>query len=213
MSSGGETQRWRLVRGVLRRMHLERVSERFDPTLVLAAFNFVNGGVSIGLIAAVALWTGESFIFPSLGATAFILFYMPLAAPASPRNVLLGHLIGALAGWASLALFGLLDAAPAVMAGMDWPRVGATALSLAVTTSLMALLRVAHPPAGATTLIVSLGLMPQLSQIPVLMAAVLLLLAQALVLNRLAGLPYPWWARQAGPGAQLDIASGGAPAR
>ena len=57
----------------------------------------------------------------------------------------------------------------------------------------MVLLRVVHPPAGATTLIVSLGLMPQLAQVPVLLAGVALLLLQAAVLNRLAGIPYPLW--------------------
>lgn len=53
---------------------------------------------------------------------------------------------------------------------------------------------VPHPPAGATTLIVSLGLLTQPEQLAVLMAAVIVLLAQGFVINRLAGLPYPLWA-------------------
>lgn len=204
MSVTSSQIRWQLVRGLLCRLHLERVSERYNPRAVLAVFNFVNGGLSIGLLAALALWTQSAFIFPSLGATAFILFYMPLAAPASPRNTLIGHFVGALVGWSSLALFGLLEAGPAVTGGMDWPRVGAAALSLAATSGLTVWLRAIHPPAGATTLIVSLGLMPRLEQIPVLMAAVGLLLAQAFVMNRLAGLPYPAWA--AAPGTRTPAA-------
>lgn len=185
--------RLQLVHGLLRQLHLERMSRRFDPVFVLAAFNLVNGGISIGLLSAVALWTQEAFIFPSLGATAFILFYAPMAGPASPRNTLLGHTIGAVAGWLSLAAFGLLDAPSAMSAGVDWARVGAAGLSLGATSALMVLLRATHPPAGATALIVALGLMPRLDQIPVLLAAVLLLLAQAFGMNRLAGIAYPVW--------------------
>lgn len=193
MNEPSGQDRRQLVYGLLRQLHLERMCRRFDPTFVLASFNLANGAVSIGLLAAVALWTQEAFIFPSLGATAFILFYMPMAAPASPRNTFLGHTIGAVAGWLSLAVFGLLDAPSAMTAGVDWPRVGAAALSLGGTSCLMVLLRATHPPAGATALIVSLGLMPRLDQIPVLLLAVLLLLAQAFVMNRLAGIAYPVW--------------------
>ena len=70
----------------------------------------VGGGMGgIGLIALVALETHQTFIFPSLGATAFILFHLPLAEAASPRNVLCAHLLGAICGWLCLALFGLRD--------------------------------------------------------------------------------------------------------
>ena len=98
--------------------------------LQLALFNLTGGGLSIGLIAAVAHFFGSSFLFPSLGPTAFLLFAAPTAEVASPRNTLLGHLIGALTGWLSLVVFGLLDAPPTLVAGVDWPRVGAAALSL-----------------------------------------------------------------------------------
>ena len=153
-----------------------------------------TGGLTIGLLAGVAHLTGSPFIFPSLGATAFILFSSSKARSASPRNIL-GHLTGATTGWVSLALFGLLDAPPAFLSGVDWPRIGAVALSVGATGALTLLLDAPHPPAGATTLIVSLGLMPHLWHIPVLMAAVLLLTAQGSVINRLAGINYPLWDR------------------
>jgi CBS domain-containing membrane protein len=46
-----------------------------------------------------------------------------------------------------------------------------------------------HPQAGATTLLVSLGLLDQPRQLAWILAGVLLLTTVALVLNRLAGLP------------------------
>lgn len=193
MAKKNEQLRWQLTAGILHRLHLDSLSQRYNRVYVMAGFNFVNGSLSIGLISLLALVTQEAFIFPSLGATAFILFYVPLASPASPRNTLFGHLIGALAGLGSLHLFGLQQSPSAMIAGVDLYRAGAAALSLGTTSSLMILLRVAHPPAGATALIVSLGLMPQLSQLPVLMGGVALLLVQAFITNRLAGIPYPKW--------------------
>jgi CBS domain-containing membrane protein len=49
------------------------------------------------------------------------------------------------------------------------------------------------PPAGATTLIVSLGLIATIPKLAVLMLGVLLLVVQGFVINRLAGVPYPVW--------------------
>ena len=57
----------------------------------------------------------------------------------------------------------------------------------------MVLLDVSHPPAGATTLIVALGIISRPRELAVIEVAVFLLVAQALVINRLAGLPYPLW--------------------
>jgi len=53
--------------------------------------------------------------------------------------------------------------------------------------------RLAYPPAGATTLIVSLGILCTPTQLVVLMAAVVLLTIQAWASNHLAGLNYPTW--------------------
>jgi CBS-domain-containing membrane protein len=182
-----------VLRGLLVRLRLTHLAERYDSTIVLSVFSLVNGFVSIALMATVALVSGQPFIFPSLGPTAFLFFYTPLAPAASPRNAVIGHLIGALAGWVSLAAFGLLYAGPAVGGGVTAARVGAAALSLGLTSGLMVLLRAPHPPAGATTLIVSLGLLRTPLQLAVLMAAVVLLCVQAVIINRLAGLPYPVW--------------------
>ncbi|MBV9614930.1 MAG: HPP family protein, partial [Ktedonobacteraceae bacterium] len=81
----------------------------------------------------------------------------------------------------------------ALSVGVTWPRVIAAALSLGLTAGVMVLLKAPHPPAGATTLIVSLGILRQPWQLVLLMVAVVLLTLQALAINRLAGIPYPLW--------------------
>jgi CBS-domain-containing membrane protein len=182
-----------VVLGLGQRLRLKPLTERFNSVAVLGLFAFVNGLVSIALMSLVALLTDQPFVFPSLGPTAFLLFYTPTLPTASPRNTLCGHLIGAASGYASLAVFGLLDAGPAILVGVSWSRVGAAALSLALTSGLMVWLKVPHPPAGATTLIVSLGLIASVPKLGVLMLGVLLLVVQGFAINRLAGIPYPIW--------------------
>jgi CBS-domain-containing membrane protein len=87
------------------RLQLPRLAEQHDSLIVLSLFSFINGGLSIGIMALLALVTGQVFIFPSPGPTAFLFFYSPLAPVACPRNAICGHLMGVVAGWGSLAPF------------------------------------------------------------------------------------------------------------
>lgn len=182
-----------VVRGIIHRVQLSWLLKHYSSTPLLALFSFVNGCISIGIMAGLALITGSPFVFPSLGPTAFLFFYTPTAPPASPRNTIIGHGIGVLAGYFSLVVTGLTAAGPALAVGVTGPRVLAAGLSLGLTAGLMVLLRAPHPPAGATTLIVSLGIITKPLQLVILMGAVVLLIVQALVINRLAGIPYPLW--------------------
>lgn len=182
-----------IVRGLVTHVRLPWLLDHYARVPVLALFAFLNGLLSIGIMSALALVTGSPFIFPSLGPTAFLFFYTPTAPTASPRNTIIGHLIGVLAGYFSLVVTGLTQAGPALTVGVTWPRVIAAALSLGLTAGLMVLLRSPHPPAGATTLIVSLGLLTTPSKLVILMIAVVLLTVQAFVINRAAGIPYPLW--------------------
>ena len=88
---------------------------------------------------------------------------------------------------------GLEHGAPNFHDGVYWPRILSAALSLALTGALMVMFRVNHPPAGATTLIVALGILSMPYHLVVIEIAVVLLTLQAYVINRLAGLPYPVW--------------------
>jgi CBS domain-containing membrane protein len=113
-----------IVFGLARRARLPALMQRHSSTLILGFFALVNGVVAIGTMALAALATGEPFVFPSLGPTAFLLFYTPMQPAASPRNTVAGHLIGAAAGYLSLVLFGLTDAEPALVTGSRRPAWG-----------------------------------------------------------------------------------------
>lgn len=182
-----------IVEGLADRMRIPALVERHDSIVVMGAFAFVNGCIAIGVMSFGALITGSPFVFPSLGPTAFLHFYTPVAPAASPRNTLCGHAVGVVAAVVSLAAFGLSDAGPALSDGMTGARVGAVALSLGLTSGVMVWLKVPHPPAGATTMIISLGILTDTAHLAVLLFAVILLTMQAFLINRLAGVPYPWW--------------------
>ncbi len=135
------------------RLRLPYLLGHYPARLVWAAFLFVNGFLTIGLLASFAMISGTPLIFPSLGPTAFLLFRNPMQPAASPRNTLCGHAIGILCGYASLWLMGLTHDLPTIVEGVLAERVFCAALALAATGALMVLLDVWHPPAGATTLI------------------------------------------------------------
>jgi CBS-domain-containing membrane protein len=66
-------------------------------------------------------------------------------------------------------------------------------LALCATLSLMVWLNVPHAPAGATTLIVALGLLRTPFDLGILMLAVIVMIGLGVVINRLAGFDYPLW--------------------
>jgi len=183
-----------------RRLRLDWLLLHFPPRLVRSVYVFVNGFVTIGVLSVLALVSRNPFVFPSLGPTAYLLFFTPLGRTSSPRNTVFGHAIGLVCGHAAFAATGTGALPFGEHPGIFWPRVLAAALSLSATGAFMVLFDVSHPPAGATTLIVSLGIISKPSELVIIEVAVFLLVAQALAINRLAGLPYPFWSAP----AQID---------
>jgi len=181
------------VLSLLHPLRLNWLLEHFPPRLVRSAYVFVNGFITIGLLALLALLSGNPFVFPSLGPTAYLLFFSPLNNPSSPRNTILGHAIAIVCGYAAFVVTGAGTEPFGAHDGIFWPRILAAALSLSITAALMVLVGISHPPAGATTLIISLGIISRPRELVIIEIAVVLLVAQALVINRLAGLPYPLW--------------------
>jgi hypothetical protein len=67
------------------------------------------------------------------------------------------------------------------------------ALSVGLTGGILRLLRAAHPPAGATTIIVSSGLLAEPSQMLAVAIGVVLVTISCWLLNRAIGVPSPVW--------------------
>jgi CBS domain-containing membrane protein len=183
----------------LERLRLTSLLRRFPERVVWTVFVFINGFITCAILASMAMVLKTTFIFPSLGPTAFMFFFNPTAPSASPRNAVIGHAIGILCGYGALWLTGLQYAAPATVMGVNDPRIIAAAVSLASTGAFMILFKAVHPPAAATTLIISLGIITAPVHLFIIELAVVALALQAIVVNRLAGVDYPIWAKRIPP--------------
>jgi CBS-domain-containing membrane protein len=167
-----------------------------------AARAFGGSVVAVVVAGAVAVVTRQPWLFPSLGPAVMLHLEKPRAPESSPRNTFAGHAVALLAGYGALLACGLASHKSALQEGMAWPRIAAVAGSLAVTTVVLLLLDASHPPAGATALIVSLGLFHQPKQLVIAGAAVVLVTVVDWIYGRLTGAPMPIWsARNASPEA------------
>jgi len=157
------------------------------------SFSIVHCALSAALLGALSLALGVPLLLPAVGASAYLVFADPTASVAAPRNVLVGHALGATIGWGMLALFGLAGEANSLSAAVSWARVGAVTGALAATIGVLRALRSSHPPAGATTMIVAMGLLPQARHLPDFVLAAAVVVLHATIACRLAGHAYPRW--------------------
>ena len=181
---------------LLHRMRLHWLLRHLPPRVVWAAYVFFNSFVTIALLSLLAGITGSPFVFPSLGPTAYLFFFAPMGPSSSPRHAILGHAIGLVCGYTAYVAMGSHGFTATSFTQVSWHEIMAAALSLAASGAIMVLLRISHPPAGATTLIVSLGILTKVEYLVIIEIAVILLTAQAWAINRLAGLDYPLWEKK-----------------
>lgn len=160
---------------------------------VVAAHAFVGCALTLAVAGAVAHLSGSIWVFPSLGPTAMLQIERPMAPDSTPRNTFIGHLVAIAAGYLALVAARLTNDPGVLITGVSWPRAGAAAGSLAVTALALLILDASHPPAGATTLIVSLGLLHTPRQLLVVGGGVVLVTAVGWLYNRATGQPMPLW--------------------
>lgn len=140
----------------------------------------LHTGLLVLTTAGVAWLSGLPMVFPSLGPTAFVLALFQDGDATSPKRVIGGHGIGVAAGLVAYhALAGGVSmtsaTAPGSLAGL---RLAASAVVATVlTVGGMLATDTRHPPACATTLIVSLGLLSTFREGVLMIVAVVLLVA------------------------------------
>src|ERR687886_1317218 len=105
---------------------------------------FAASATAMVVSGLAALLLKQPFLFPSLGPTLYLFFETPMAEQASPRNTLIGHFVALLVGLLSVWAFGLLYAPSVFEQGATPSRIGAAALSLALTEVLLILFGAKH---------------------------------------------------------------------
>jgi CBS-domain-containing membrane protein len=152
----------------------------------LGVYAAVVAAVALALAGLVGVLLHQPWLFPSLGPTIMVIAETPAQPAAHPRNVFVGHVVAVAAGYFALVVTGLRTAPSTVQAGLDGRRVAAAVVALALTVLVLQLLRLPHPPAGATTLIIGLGILKTPGDLIVIVLAVLLVTVVAPGANILA---------------------------
>jgi CBS-domain-containing membrane protein len=98
--------------------------------------------MAFGVAALLGDLSGASMIVAPMGASAVLIYGVPTSPMSQPAHVIGGHLVAAL-----VALV-----ADHLLPGGPWALVG----TIGVTITLLGFLRLTHPPAGATALVVML---------------------------------------------------------
>jgi CBS domain-containing membrane protein len=181
------------VFALIEQFRLTRLLSYYPARLTIAVYVLIGCFSSIATVSAVAFETRNPFVFPSLGPTAYLLFFTPLARSSSPKHAIIGHATGLVCGYMALLATHSTSTGGGLQSAIHEPTIFAAALSLGTTGAIMVLFRISHPPAAATTLIVSLGLLSRPIDLGTIEAAVFLLVVEAWVVNHLAGVPYPLW--------------------
>jgi hypothetical protein len=150
-------------------------------------------GVLLVVTGALAWTTGEAFVFPSLGPTAYLLATVHTELQTG-RRVIGGHLIGVVAGLVAYHTIAsglaIVPAEPAYSAG-QFRLITSAVVSVVLTTAGMRTTGTEHAPACATTLIVALGLLSTPEEAAFIVVSVTLLylahLGSERVVTALAG--------------------------
>jgi CBS-domain-containing membrane protein len=150
-----------------------------------ASYAAILAIVVLSLTGIVGLLIKQPWLFPSLGPTVMLFFESPEQPASRPLNTIVGHLVGIAAGIACYTAFGLAGQPSAPAGGLTVSYVIAGALAVGITTAVLSLVKLPHPPAGASTLIVALGILHTPAQLLSMVGAVLLITAAGWAFNRL----------------------------
>ncbi|MFD1332986.1 HPP family protein [Methylopila musalis] len=143
-----------------------------------AAVAGLGGFLVIYALAELSQLSGAMLLIAPFGASCVLVFGVPASPLAQPRNVIGGHLISTAVGLVALALLG---AGPL-----------AFGLGVGAAIALMLVTKTTHPPAGADPIVVILaGASWPFLFSPVLVGAVVIVLAGALYHRTLTGAAYP----------------------
>ncbi|ORX72680.1 HPP family protein, partial [Linderina pennispora] len=181
------------------------------PVLTWSVFSGVTSFLGMATIAMIQKYGAAiknhdlPFAIAPFGATAVLVFGVPAAPLAQPRNVLVGHVLSALVGIFVHEIFKHVDDSLMWLPG---------ALAVGIAIGLMGLVNCYHPPAGATAFLAGMA-SPEVKRVgwwyplyPVLPVA-LIMVAVSVILNNLCRVfPVYWLTPAKMPAEEPASASG-----
>lgn len=153
----------------------------------------VWAAVILAVVGAMGLVLHPPWLFPSLGPTAMLMLESPEDPSARFGNALVGHVVAVVVGLGALFVCGLYGQPSAPTAGLSGRYVVAGVLSVAVTMLVLGIVHRPHPhpPAGATTLIVSLGILSTPAELASVLGAVVVVAGLSWLATSAARRPEP----------------------
>lgn len=165
-----------------------RLHPHVEPSRPAITVAVASGAVV--LITGLIAWTlNAPALAPPLGVTAFLCFRDPTGLSSNPRNMIGGHALGLASGWAALLVSGSAALPDALSGGFTLRHALGSALAITLTAASTDGLRFPHPPAAATTLVVSLGLLRDPLHVAAFSGGVLVTTATCHLLGRFGRLP------------------------
>jgi len=135
--------------------------------------NYLFQSLLAAAVTAVVFWIlslRDAVVVASLGATAFIIFAAPSSTPAQPVRAIGGQIIGCICGGLGVLLLNSWSVSPVII----------DSLMIGLSFFLMISLDLYHPPAAGTALGIAIADSYSKALITVLVAVVLMSLAQRL---------------------------------
>jgi CBS-domain-containing membrane protein len=124
----------------------------------------------VGVVALASIAAGRPLLFPSLGPSAYLVAENPAHPTSRALNVVVGHLIGVGAAILALLAFG--------------PGGPASVLGIFLLIASAPFVRASHPPAAATTLLLTLGILKGVENVIALLVGVVIVAAVGELLRR-----------------------------
>ena len=155
-------------------------------------------GLLFTVLGVIAWGSGQPFIFPSLGPTAFVLAFDRRSERTQTYRVIGSHLIGGVAGlmaWAVVATGISITTTTAPFSTAGFRLAASATVSIVLTSWAMIATDAIHPPACATTLIISLGLLSTPLRVGIIIGSVTILVlfhsGVLFVFKRIVGQSHP----------------------
>ncbi len=191
LSSLFERAAWTLSK--ISRLRFWYLATCLDTRFVSACFILSATLISMIIMGSAAYFTRWPLVFPSLGPTAFLIFYAPASPMSSPRSTVFGHMLGAVIGWGAFHIVQAYTGGTMTSQSISWAMIISTAIALGLTGFFMTLTGIIHPPAASTALLAAMGVLNRLEGIIILELAVMMLTLEAWILHRISGVHYPLW--------------------
>ncbi len=167
------------------------LATRADARILSYIYLLATCFITVMSLGIAARFCSVNLIFPSLGPTIFMQFYAPSSPMSSPKNTILGHLIGCIVG---LLFYWITIQCGSIPGTISLKNVAILGAAVGICGTVMGLTGLLHPPAASTTLLITFGYLGNPLNILAFIGASIFISMEAWLVHKSAGVKFPLWA-------------------